>query len=149
MCDEIDCDQASIVSTGRIARLVPAGSGMTLGNKMYFGRAPNVNDPVDVALVAHELTHVGDFQHNPAMLSVSEVILTRLMDLTRDLDPYDWQQYGIQAWSAYNLEARARIVQDCFIAGGSINSTACAISPYYPRSPDTDHLFGNVPVLRR
>jgi hypothetical protein len=91
-----------------------------------------------VALVAHELTHVGDFQNQPALLSVAEVVATRLYDLT-GVDPYRWQQYPLGSFYEYNLESRGQIVQDCFSQRSEV---ACHISTYKPNNWDPSKLYG-------
>jgi RHS repeat-associated protein len=131
LCQEVDCDKAQIHFVG----WMPADKAMTLGNHMFFGRRLNPNRVGDVALLAHELTHVGDFQEQPSFLSALEVATTFPLGATPGgLSPYNWKQYPLGSWQEYNLESRAQIVQDCFRLGSG--SLACEISPYRPPNYD-------------
>ena len=131
MCDEIDCDKATMYVWG----VMPANAGLTIGSDMYFGRMLDPNNLYDVSLLAHELTHVGDFQKQPAWFSVYEAVATfSFENFTARGDVYNWKQYPLGSWQEYNLESRAQIVQDCFRRGSG--SLACAISPYHPRGYD-------------
>ena len=130
MCDNIDCNAANINVVG----WVPDDAGLTIGNEMYFGRQLSSNNARDVALVAHEHTHVGENQKQPSGLSVVEAVTTFLVDTFTGIDVYKWKQYPLGSWQQYNYESRAQIVQDCFRAGSG--SLACQISPYHPPNYD-------------
>jgi hypothetical protein len=130
MCARIDCNAANILTEGRFHSFVMKVSGgraVTLGNNIYSPRELSATNVGDVALAAHELTHVGQFQSWGRARYYSRALGDRATEL-RGGNPYDWRSTGLTKFSSFGMEQQGQIVQDCFLG----SSSACGISPYRP-----------------
>lgn len=130
MCESIDCDAAEIVTDGAfhgVVMKVSGGRAVTLGNKIYMSRELDPNNSADVALAAHELTHVGQYQSQGGRKYYWGGIGARVKEMSGG-DPYAWSHQKAQPFGSYKMEQQGQIVQECFLGRAS----ACSISPYRP-----------------
>ncbi len=138
LCDKVDCDVVDVVTDGPMhaAVMKAAGAatrGVTLGNTVYLRSDPDPTNREDVALVAHELAHVGQYQERGAIGYYAAALSDRHYALFTG-NPYLWQTprrmapgyAGSATWGHYSMEQQGRIVQDCYLG----LATACSLSPY-------------------
>lgn len=132
LCEVVDCDAVRIHrdATDVFRPLVLFLSGnraVALGNHVFLpdGRA-------EIALLAHELTHCGQYQVWGALTYYARGIADRGRDVLHlalglGEGPYRYVLDG-RPFGAYGMEQQGRIVEDCF----SGDPAARAISPYRP-----------------
>ena len=92
----------------------------------------------EVPVLAHEVTHCGQYQEWGALAYFGRGAMTQLRDLLhRTLglgeSPYAYRVEIGKPFEAYGMEQQAQIVEDCFRG----DATALAVSPFGP-APD-DH----------
>ncbi|MDQ2930849.1 MAG: DUF4157 domain-containing protein [Gemmatimonadota bacterium] len=138
-CDSghVDCDKVQ-VHTGNDDKSQNADremwlktcngcSAITIGNDIYV-RGGNVEQSGDVNkdLLAHEVTHVGQFQRWGWIRYTAQGLATQFFDNVLHEDQYSVPLPMKRAWSNYGMEQQATIVEQCS-AG---NPVYCAKSPY-------------------
>jgi hypothetical protein len=106
---------------------------ITVGHDIYFADATVTNKKtgaVNKQVLAHEMTHVGQFEDWGALGYVVGGGLTQFFNLFED-------QYSVplpmgRNWTRYGMEQQATIVEQCY-AGVQVY---CANSPYsFPQQP--------------
>jgi RHS repeat-associated protein len=110
MCESIDCNKADIVTGGlryNLYRLLPDQRALTMGNRIYLPRSTDLNSEGGVALVAHELTHSGDYQSGGAM-RVFKYYGAGIAGQVSDIwgNPYEWRNRPTSDFSTCHLEQR-------------------------------------------
>lgn len=91
----------------------------------------------DLAVLAHELTHCGQYQAwGPATYfgRGAAAQLRHLLYCTLKVgsSPYPYRADPGKPFAAYGMEQQGQIVEDCFRG----DAVAGAISPFRPRDPD-------------
>jgi len=132
LCELVDCDRVRIHrdagDTVRSAVLaLSGGRAVALGNHVFLpdGRS-------DVALLAHELTHAGQYQAWGALVYYGRGLADRVRDVLHltlgvGASPYRYAVDG-RPFEAYGMEQQGQIVEDCFKG----DPGAAAVSPYHP-----------------
>jgi len=132
LCELVDCDRVRIHRDpgDGLRSLVLALSGnraIALGNHVFLpeGRA-------DVALLAHELTHCGQYQAWGPLVYYGRGIADRVRDIMHlslgiGASPYRYAAGG-RPFSDYRMEQQGQIVEDCFNG----DPVAAGLSPYRP-----------------
>ena len=142
LADSVDLSRvrlhrASSARSGGLRRAVlwaSRGRALALGNHVFL--PDHCADEVPV--LAHEVTHCGQYQSWGALAYFSQGAIAQLRDLLhRTLglgeSPYAYRVEVGKPFEAYGMEQQAQIVEDCF-RGDAI---ALAVSPFRP-TPD-DH----------
>jgi uncharacterized protein DUF4157 len=137
----VDCDRVRLYrglegTPGALRRFVLWASrnrAIALGNHVFL---PDRCEG-DLAVLAHELTHCGQYQAWGAFRYFSKGITDQLRDLLhRTLrvgsSPYHYRLETGKPFEAYGMEQQGQIVEDCFRGV----PTARAISPFHPRPGD-------------
>jgi len=128
ICDVVDCDEVEIRIAGESSQVAgwtyvfdPAevgvaasGAAFTRGNIVYFPRELDAGVQSDVAWLAHELTHVWQYQQVGAARYYSGGILDQMLNF-----------FGR---STRFLEPLANVVGTCYETGGRV----CQGSPFRP-----------------
>jgi hypothetical protein len=122
-------------TSGLIRSLVLAASGgraVALGNHVFL---PD-DCREDLPLLAHELTHCGQYQAWGPLRYFTEGATAQLRHLLhRTLrigsNPYHYQSEPGKPFSAYGMEQQGQIVEDCFRG----KPEARVLSPFRPESP--------------
>jgi hypothetical protein len=88
----------------------------------------------DLALLAHELTHCGQYQAWGAVRYFARGAAAQLQDLLYrtmriGFSPYLYHCEPGKPFEAYGMEQQGQIVEDCFRG----NSAARSLSPFQPR----------------
>lgn len=117
---------------GWLRRLVLWASGgraVALGNHVIL---PDHCEG-DSALLAHELTHCGQYQQWGAWQYFTRGAVVQLRDLAHRLlrvggSPYTYRAEPGKPFEAYGMEQQGQIVEDCFRG----DPVARAISPFRP-----------------
>lgn len=132
LCEVVDCDRVRIhgdrADTMRAVVLALSGRrAVALGNHVFLP-----DDRRDVARLAHELTHAGQYQAWGALLYYGRGIADRVRDVLHltlgiGASPYRYTVDG-RPFAAYGMEQQGQIVEDCFKG----DPRAAAISPYHP-----------------
>lgn len=131
LCDAVDCDRVRLHrrppdAIRAIVLLISRGRAVALGNHVYL---PDAAD--GPALLAHELTHCGQYQSWGGLLYYGRGIADRLRDVLHlaglSESPY---RYVVddRPFDAYGMEQQGQIVEDCFNG----NAAARTLSPYRP-----------------
>jgi hypothetical protein len=105
------------------------GRAVTLGNHVFL---PD-DCAREVPVLAHEVTHCGQYQEWGAWAYFSRGAIDQLRDLLhRTLglgeNPYSYQVEIGKPFEAYGMEQQGQIVEDCFRG----DPTALAVSPFRP-----------------
>ena len=108
------------------------GRAVALGNHVFL---PD-RCACDVPVLAHEVTHCGQYQHWGAWTYFRRGAITQLRDLLHRTvglggSPYSYQVEMGKPFEAYGMEQQGQIVEDCFRG----DTTALGVSPFRP-SPD-------------
>jgi hypothetical protein len=119
-------------SAGLIRRMVLCASGnraVSLGNHVFLPE----RQERDLALLAHELTHCGQFQEWGALRYFAVGLVTQMRDLVHrwtgvGLSPYRYIIATGKPFDSYGMEQQAQIVEDCFRG----DPAALSISPHRP-----------------
>jgi Domain of unknown function (DUF4157) len=133
LAHRVDCDRVRLHrASGPIRDLVlwlSRGRAVALGNHVFL---PD-NRAGDLATLAHELTHCGQFQQWGApryyLRGVTEQLrdlLSRRFGLGRS--PYAYRLEEGKPFEAYGMEQQGQIVEDSFRG----DPAALAVSPYRP-----------------
>jgi hypothetical protein len=106
---------------------VSGGRAVALGNHVFLPDGAS-----DVARLAHELTHAGQYQAWGPLVYYGRGIADRVRDMLHltlgiGASPYRYAVDG-RPFEAYGMEQQGQIVEDCFKG----DSRAAAISPYRP-----------------
>lgn len=133
-CSVADCSKVNVVTPDDIDNPIDAlimmgvtnnERALTLGNRMYFPRGLNAESSEDVALVAHELTHVFQYQILSAMQGSAKGFATYM-----SAGIVDQARYSLGLGNPYTgsglLEPMASAVDRCFSRG------SCAGSVFTP-----------------
>lgn len=134
MCDDIDCDKVN-VHTGRddkttnafrsaVLKSCRGCSAITLGHDIYFRASDEETDAVDMSTLAHEMTHVGQYEDWGALGYAVGGALTQFFNMFQSQ-----YQVGLpmrKNWTQYGMEQQATIVGRCY---GKVPGY-CANSPY-------------------
>ncbi len=132
LCDGVDCDAVQVHRDPADwkRRLVLALSGqraVALGNHVFLP-----DGAAGVALLAHELTHCGQYQAWGPPTYYARAIADRVRDVLHltigyGPGPYQYVLDG-RPFEAYGMEQQGRIVEDCFNGDAGAQS----VSPYSP-----------------
>ena len=134
LCECIDIDSVRLHAApgDRFRDLVLAVSGnraVALGNHVYLPR----DRAGDIALLAHELTHCGQYQAWGWLAYFARGIGDRVRDVLSRVgigdSPYRWAPEAGRPFASYGMEQQGQIVEDCYRG----NAAAAALSPYRPR----------------
>jgi len=115
----------------RLVLTLSGGRGVALGNHVFLpDRCAR-----DVAVLAHELTHCGQYQAWGAWRYFRRGIVAQCRDLIhRRLgvgeSPYRYRLEAGKPFDAYGMEQQGQIVEDSFRG----DAAALAVSPYRPPS---------------
>ncbi|MBA2626404.1 MAG: DUF4157 domain-containing protein [Gemmatimonadales bacterium] len=135
LCEVVDCDRVRIRrDPGDLIRslvlAVSGGRAVALGNDVFLpaGEAGNV------ALLAHELTHCGQYQQWGPLTYYGRGLVDRIREVLHlrlgvGESPYRYAADD-RPFTAYGMEQQGQIVEDCFNG----DATAAGISPYRPAS---------------
>jgi hypothetical protein len=109
------------------------GRAVALGNHVFLPE----HCAREVPVLAHEVTHCGQFQQWGALAYFGRGAITQLRDLLhRSLgvgeSPYRYQVEIGKPFEAYGMEQQAQIVEECFRG----DATALAVSPFGPPPDD-------------
>jgi Domain of unknown function (DUF4157) len=109
------------------------GRAVALGNHVFL---PD-HCAREVPVLAHEVTHCGQYQDWGALAYFGRGAIAQLRDLLhRTLglgeSPYTYQVEIGKPFEAYGMEQQAQIVEDCFRG----DTTALAVSPLRPMPDD-------------
>src|SRR5690606_10671299 len=108
-----------------------AGAAVTLGSTIYFPRGLDPQNPLDVAWLPHELTHVAQYSmHGPYVYYVSAPA-----GRARDVfgNPYDSRASTRSgtSWGRCSMAAQAEAAGRC-LADGRVPSSHSPCSPPRP-----------------
>ena len=138
----VDCTRVCLHrDPGRLRALVlwvSRGRAVTLGNDVFLpDRCAD-----DLATLAHELTHCGQFQRWGAVRYFVRGAAAQLRDLLYRLglgpSPYAYRLEDGKPFDAYGMEQQGQIVEDGFRG----NLEALAVSPYRPGDSATSPVSG-------
>jgi hypothetical protein len=109
------------------------GRAVTLGNHVFLPDGCRE----DLPLLAHELTHCGQYQAWGSWAYFSRGAVTQLRDLVHrtlrlGTSPYHYSPEPQKPFAAYGMEQQGQIVEDCFRG----HPAAQEISPFRP-GPET------------
>jgi hypothetical protein len=105
------------------------GRAIALGNHVFL---PD-RCATDLATLAHELTHCGQYQRWGAWRYFGRGAVAQARHLAhrwlgRGSSPYDYRIEAGKPFEAYGMEQQGQIVEDCFRG----DRAALAVSPYRP-----------------
>ncbi len=133
LCERVDCDRVRVHrergdALRRAVLALSGGRAVTLGNHVFLA-----DGPLAVALLAHELTHCGQYQAWGPVVYYARGLADRVRDILHlalgvGSGPYRYVANG-EPFEAYGMEQQGQIVEDCF--NGDL--AAAGISPYCPR----------------
>jgi hypothetical protein len=135
LTDRVDCARVRLHrAPGWFRALVlwvSRGRAVTLGNHVFLpDRCAD-----DLATLAHELTHCGQFQRWGAARYFIRGATAQLQELLHRAglgrSPYAYRLEDGKPFDAYGIEQQGQIVEDCFRG----NAEALAVSPYRPGDP--------------
>jgi hypothetical protein len=138
LADHVDCDRVRLHRSpapgvaGAVRRAVlwaSRGRAIALGNHVFL---PD-HCAGDLAVLAHELTHSGQYQAWGGVRYFGRGMITQLRDLLhRTLgvgsSPYAYRLEDGKAFEAYGMEQQGQIVEDSFRG----DQAALAVSPFRP-----------------
>ena len=135
LTDRVDCVRVRLHrDPGRLRTLVlwvSRGRAVTLGNHVFL---PD-RSAADLATLAHELTHCGQFQRWGGTRYFLRGAAAQLQELLHRAglgrSPYAYRVEAGKPFDAYGMEQQGQIVEDSFRG----NAEALAVSPYRPRDP--------------
>lgn len=133
LCECVDTDRVRLhdAAPDALRRWVLALSGgraVALGNHVFLpgDRAG------DIPLLAHELTHCGQYQAWGGLAYFARGINEQVRDMLSRLgigdSPYRWRPAGGRPFDSYGMEQQGQIVEDCYRG----DPEAAAVSPYRP-----------------
>jgi Domain of unknown function (DUF4157) len=137
--ERVDCGRVKLYrddegGAGLLRRIVLGISrqrAVTLGNHVFL--PDRCRD--DTAVLAHELTHCGQFQQWGPLRYFGSGVVAQTRDLLFRIlrvgsSPYRYQLEPLKPFEAYGMEQQGQIVEDAF-RGDPVAQT---ISPYHPRA---------------
>ena len=109
------------------------GRAVTLGNHVFL---PD-DSAREVPVLAHEVTHCGQYQNWGPLAYFGRGAITQLRDLLHRRfglgeSPYTYQVEMGKPFEAYGMEQQGQIVEDCFRG----DPAALAVSPFRPQPND-------------
>jgi hypothetical protein len=109
------------------------GRAVALGNHVFLPRHCARELPV----LAHEVTHCGQYQEWGALAYFGRGAITQLRGLLHRAlglgeSPYSYQAEIGKPFEAYGMEQQGQIVEDCFRG----DTTALGVSPFRPAPDD-------------
>jgi Domain of unknown function (DUF4157) len=112
------------------------GRAIALGNHVFLPDRCRYDLPV----LAHELTHCGQYQAWGTWAYFTRGAATQLRDLLHRTwrvgsSPYRYTPESSKPFSAYGMEQQGQIVEDCFRG----HPAAREISPFHPGQRDDSH----------
>jgi hypothetical protein len=128
----VDLERVRVVTRhsrlGRLVTRLSGGAAVTLGYRIFLPSDPNL------PLMAHELTHVSQYQRwgwwRYYISGIwNQFILRRLC--RRDV--YRWQAAPGKTFEQFGMEQQGQIVEDCFNLHSPRRGDARTISPFMPR----------------
>lgn len=132
LCEVVDCDRVRLhrdpgETIRSVVLAVSGGRAVALGNHVFLPDGRN-----EVPLLAHELTHAGQYQAWGALMYYGRGLADRVRDVLHlalglGASPYRYAVDG-RPFEAYGMEQQGQIVEDCFRG----DPRAAAISPYRP-----------------
>jgi hypothetical protein len=134
-CGKVRLYRDPLGGSGLIRRVVLGVSrnrAVTLGNHIFL--PDGCRD--DLAVLAHELTHSGQYQAWGPLKYFTRGAIAQLRHLLYQAtrlgsSPYSYSIEPGKPFEAYGIEQQGQIVEDCFRG----HSEARAISPFQPGSP--------------
>jgi hypothetical protein len=129
---QVDCARVRVHRAGTVRRAVlwaSRGRAIALGNHVFLpDRCAR-----DLAILAHELTHCGQYQAWGGWRYVTRGAAMQLRDLLhRTLgvgdSPYDYRLEDGKPFEAYGMEQQGQIVEDSYRG----DRAALAVSPFRP-----------------
>jgi uncharacterized protein DUF4157 len=133
----VDCGRVRLFrdaegTAGLIRRIVLAASrnrAIALGNRIFLPDAYRS----DLAVLAHELTHCGQYQTWGPLKYFTKGAATQLRYLAYQTlrigsNPYRYQPEPGKDFDSYGMEQQGQIVEDCFRG----DPAARALSPFQP-----------------
>jgi hypothetical protein len=133
----VDCSRVRLYrrdegASGLVRSLVlwvSRNRAVALGNHVFL---PDQSEG-DLALLAHELTHCGQYQAWGAARYFARGAAAQLQDLLYrtmriGISPYSYQREPGKPFDAYGMEQQGQIVEDCYRG----NSAARSLSPCQP-----------------
>ena len=133
LCEQIEADRVRLhdAAGDRFRRLVLALSGqraVALGNHVFLPAAA----ARDIPLLAHELTHCGQYQAWGPLAYFVRGAADRVRDILSRAgigdSPYHWRPASGRPFAAYGMEQQGQIVEDRYRG----DPRAEALSPYSP-----------------
>ena len=133
LCDRMQADRVRLHDSPRdsLRRLVLVLSGnraVALGNHVYL---PD-HRARDIPLLAHELTHCGQYQAWGGVAYFARGIGDRVRDMLSRVgigdSPYRWRPAAGRPFASYGMEQQGQIVEDCYRG----DPRAATLSPYRP-----------------
>ena len=93
-----------------IVSVAPRASAVTFGSDIFVRRILDPSSRIDMALLAHEVTHVGDC---PSLGTLRYLFAAAYdhwyLQGIRGINPYDWSSGGDRSFGEYRLEQRGRL----------------------------------------
>jgi hypothetical protein len=129
----VNCDKVEVHrgNDGRVRNFVrnavlkvSGDRSVTLGNRVYLAG----DDARDIPTLAHEVTHVGQYQQWGALKYFGRGSSARVTEM-RGGDPYALPNPlpADVPFGAYGMEQQGQIVENCYRVGAG-----CNVSPYQP-----------------
>jgi hypothetical protein len=116
----------------RLVMLASGGRAVTLGNHIFL----DARGARDSAVLAHEVTHCGQYQRWGRWRYFARGAWERLRELAHrharvGRNPYAYRLERDKPFDAYGMEEQGQIVEDCFRG----DPAAQAVCPYHPGTP--------------
>ena len=133
LCDCVDTDRVRLheAAADGLRRWVLALSGgraVALGNHVFLP----ADRAGDIPLLAHELTHCGQYQAWGGITYFARGIGDRVRDVLSRVgigdSPYQWRAASGRPFESYGMEQQGQIVEECYRG----DPAAAAVSPYRP-----------------
>ena len=127
----VDLDRVRIFTRyswlGRLVGRLSGGAAVALGYRIFLAQDNSL------PLLAHELTHVSQYQRwgwwRYYLSGMWNQLGLRLL-LRRDV--YRWREVPGKGFEEFSMEQQGQIVEDCFNAASPRRSEARQISPFRP-----------------
>jgi hypothetical protein len=138
-CSRVRVYRSTVEGARKLARTIvlglSGGRAVTLGNHIFLPE----ERAQDLALLAHEVTHCGQFQRwgvwkyfRRGAAAQTREWLHRTLRI--GVSPYHYRPAPDRPFQTYGMEQQAQIVEDCFRG----HPGAQAISPYRPGPAELD-----------
>jgi hypothetical protein len=127
----VDLERVRVVTSfsrwGRLVTRISRGAAVTLGYRIYLPGESRL------ALLAHELTHVSQYQAwgrlRYYLAAFWNQFVLRGM-LGRDV--YAWEAQSGKPFTEFGMEQQCQIVEDCFNVASPRRTEAQQLSPFVP-----------------